>query len=80
MSRVYIVPAQFIEFMRTLVGANGTRLNLDVIDANGNVVVGEEEWNSPEFAEFHEKYSLELSTFVPTEFEPAPKNDPFKRK
>lgn len=79
MSRVYIVPEQFIAFMRTIVGTNGTRLNLDVKDANGNTVIGEEEWNSEEFASFHEIYSMELATFVPVEFEQPQKNDPFNR-
>lgn len=79
MSRVYIVPTHYIDFMRTIIGANGTRLNLDVVDANGNTVIGEEEWNSEEFAEFHETYAMELQDFKPVDFVPPQIKDPFNR-
>ncbi len=78
MSRVYIVPAQFIDFLRGVVGAEGSRLNLNVKDIHGNTVVGVEEWNAPEFAYLHEQYPEEAAQFVEIEYEPAPIFNPFE--
>ena len=72
MTQVYKVPPQFIEFLRSAEGTDGSKLNMDVVDADGNTVVGQEEWESPSFAWLHEQYPAESALFELIEYNPKP--------
>lgn len=72
MTKVYKVPAQFIEFLRSVEGVNGERLNMDVQDADGNTIVGQEEWDSDAFAHLHEQYPAESAMFELIDYNPKP--------
>jgi len=74
MSKVYIVPAQYLQMLQNVIGKTGTKLNLSVVDFFGNTVIGEE-WDSEEFSEIRQQIELEY-----LEFEPKPIIDKFKRK
>lgn len=69
---VYKVPMQFVEFLRQQVGTEGSRLNLDVQDIDGNTIVGQEEWNSSEFQWLHEQYPAESALFELIPYNPKP--------
>ena len=77
MTRVFKVPPQFVDFLRTVQGTEGSRLNMDVQDINGNTIVGIEEWNAAELSWLHEQYSAESALFEEIEYEPKPIENPF---
>lgn len=72
MIHVYKVPPQFIDFLRTVVGTDGERLNLDVTDIDGNTIVGQEEWECPCFDFLKEMYPDETALFELIEYKPKP--------
>lgn len=76
--KVIKVPPQFIDFLRTVEGTDGSRLNLNVQDIHDNTIVGVEEWNSPEFAWLHEQYPDESAMFEEIDYEPKPVYNPFE--
>lgn len=77
MIMIYKVPPQFVDFLRTVVGTEGSRLNMDVQDIDGNTIVGQEEWNSHEFQWLHDQYPTEAALFEMIEYKPKPIENPF---
>lgn len=76
MIQVYIVPPEYIDFLRTVIGTQGTRLNLDVQDIDGNTIIGQEELESPEFADLKIEHADKLNEFILVEYKPEPKQLP----
>ena len=63
MTLVYKIPKEYVEFMKTIVGSEGTRLNMTVEDMDGNTIIGQEEFNSHEFESFKKEYETEITNF-----------------
>jgi hypothetical protein len=57
-------------------GTQGTKLN-PVLDADGDLVVSEEEWNSPEFAYLKKEYPDFAAAFTFKEFKPILNPPPY---
>ena len=67
---VYKIPDEYVEFMSTIVGKHGSILNMRVKDADGNTIIGQEEFNMEEFAEFKKEYETEITNFVLITYKP----------
>lgn len=63
MTLVYKIPKEYVEYMSTLVGSEGTKLNMKVEDQDGNTIIGQEEFTSHEFAEFKKNFETEIVNF-----------------
>lgn len=70
MKKVYKVPGKYIDFLRTVIGTQGTRLNLDVQDIDGNTIIGQEEWDSEEFSGLKKEHADKLNEFILIDFKP----------
>lgn len=77
MTKVYKVPPQFVDFLRTVQGTEGSRLNMDVQDADKNTIVGQEEWEAQEFQWLKEQYPTETEHFELIDYNPKPIENPF---
>jgi hypothetical protein len=64
------------EKLREFKGLEGTVLN-PVEDADGNWVVGDEEWESHEFTYLKEKYPNLAALFVQIPYKPKPPVKPY---
>lgn len=78
--KVYKVHPQYIDFLKTVLGTEGSRLNLDVQDIDGNIIVGQEEWNSHEFQWLKNQYPTETKEFILIKYKPKPIENPFIKK